>query len=248
MKSFKKFFKEDPETENKLQRMRSDIASQPLPSTPGLKDDPSSFLSPMPRTGGMAAPAVPPTPSYSSLQKSWKPLQGDELNREFHPHGGEIASQLKGHDLATAAKSRGESHVDLPGGTKAPVKDMMLHSETEKALRALHNNPDHLQKELQKPREIWNKQRIRDENVLNTTGGQSWDKVKQGLEAEKVARAEKNRTGPQTSPTIVKITHPETGKTIYHNTGGNTRLSSMHDDGHALAHVIDATPLVYPKK
>ena len=59
MKSFKKFFKEDPETENKLMRMRSDIASQPLPSTPGLKDDPSSFLSPMPRTGGMAAPALP---------------------------------------------------------------------------------------------------------------------------------------------------------------------------------------------
>lgn len=60
MKSFKKFFKEDPETENKLQRMRSYIASQPLPSTPGLKDDPSSFLDPIPRTGGMAAPSTTP--------------------------------------------------------------------------------------------------------------------------------------------------------------------------------------------
>ena len=213
MKSFKQFIKED------------DIDSYENRMTAGLGQNFTPY-------GGGSFPSYGSGATKETLRKSWRRLSGKELEQEFHPKTGEIASQLKAHDEAIAAKKAGQKYD----------QNAIIHPEAEKGLRALSQNPDYLNKQLQSPREIYNKQRIKDENVLNTTGHMDWDVAKKQLTPERVQRAEQNRTGVQTSPTMVRV-----GKTVW-NTGGNTRLSSMPKDGNSLVHVIDATPLIYPKK
>ena len=152
----------------------------------------------------------------SNLHTQWRPLEGEELSREFDSKGGEIASQLKSH---------------AEGGMQAPEAVI-------KAMQYLHANPDFLRGELTKDREVWDKKRIRSERVLNTSANKSWNKAKKELEAEKVQRAEKNRLGTQTSPTMLRVTE-RNGTTHHWLLGGNTRLSAMSKKQAALVHVID---------
>lgn len=151
-----------------------------------------------------------------SPERRWKPLQGKELKREFHPRGGEIDSQLKSYDK---------------GHMKAPQSVI-------DGMRFLHSNPQHLAHALSLPREEWNKKRIRSENVLNTSAHDSWEDAKGSLDNAKVLRAEQNRKGIQTSPTMLRVTD-ERGKTHHWLLGGNTRLTAMEDTDSALVHVID---------
>lgn len=153
-----------------------------------------------------------------SPERRWKPLQGKELKREFDSKGGEIASQLKSYDK---------------GHMKAPQSVI-------DGMRFLHSNPDFLSHALSLPREQWNKERIRSENVLNTSAHDSWEKAKGTLEDAKVRRAEKNRGGVQTSPTMLRVSD-EKGRTHHWLLGGNTRLSAMDEKDTALVHVFDLT-------
>lgn len=152
----------------------------------------------------------------SNLHAQWRPLEGDELSHEFDPQGGEIASQLKSH---------------AKGGMQAP--EVVI-----KAMQYLHANPNFLRAELTKDREVWDKKRIRSERVMNTSANMSWKKAKRSLEKEKVERAEKNRLGTQTSPTMLRVTE-KNGTTHHWLIGGNTRLSALSKKQAALVHVID---------
>ena len=58
----------------------------------------------------------------------WKPLQGEELKKEFDPKGGEIASQLKVYDAGKMKISPPEAVMD--------------------GMRILHKDPELLQKLL----------------------------------------------------------------------------------------------------
>ena len=150
----------------------------------------------------------------------WKPLQGEELKKEFDPKGGEIASQLKVYDAGKMKISPPEAVMD--------------------GMRILHKDPELLQKLLTQPREVWTKERIRKEQVLNTEAGESWDEAKKDLEKEKVERAEKNKGKVQTSPTMIRVKDSK-GKIHHWLIGGNTRLSAMDEGDKALVHVFDLT-------
>jgi len=154
------------------------------------------------------------------LERKWIPLRGKELHREFDHKGGEIASQIKPHS---------------EGGVKH-----WPHPMIEAGMRFLHANPTVLLGALKKPREIWTKNRIREEGVHNTSANVSWNEAKKSLEPEKVERAEKNRAGVQTSPTMLRVTD-KTGKSHHWLIGGNTRLTAMGEKDSALVHVIDVT-------
>lgn len=148
----------------------------------------------------------------------WKPLQGEELEKEFDPEGGEIASQLKVYDA-------GKMKIKPP-------------KEVIEGMRILNDNPDMLRDELNKPREVWTKERIREEKVLNTEAGEPWDEAKKSLEREKVERAEKNKGNVQTSPTMLRVKDSK-GNIHHWLIGGNTRLSAMDEGDKALVHVFE---------
>jgi hypothetical protein len=155
-----------------------------------------------------------------NFKNNWKPLEGKELKKEFDPKGGEIASQLKVYDA-------GKMKIH-------PPKEVM------EGMRILHDNPDLLTDMLKRPREVWTKERIRKENVLNTEAGEPWDEAKKSLEKEKVERAEKNKGTVQTSPTMIRV-KDSNGKIHHWLIGGNTRLSAMDEGDKALVHVFDLT-------
>jgi len=155
-----------------------------------------------------------------NFKNLWRPLEGEELEKEFDPKGGEIASQLKAYDA-------GKMKIDPP---KAVIDGM----------RILHKNPELLRELLYRPREVWTKERIRKENVLNTEAGESWDEAKKSLEKEKVERAENNKGKVQTSPTMIRVQDSD-GKIYHWLIGGNTRLSAMDEGDKALVHVFDLT-------
>jgi hypothetical protein len=157
------------------------------------------------------------------IKESWRsleaPQQSREFSREFDTRGGEIASQLI-HDKTAK----------------------FLHPAIRKAMQNLVNRPDMIRKQLKKPRELYGKDTLKQRNVQNTTGTEDWDTAKSQLTPERVARAEKSRSKVQTSPTILRVKDPLSGKTIEHNVGGNTRLTSMNRRGRTAAvHVIKGT-------
>jgi hypothetical protein len=166
----------------------------------------------------------------------WRPITGKEKQREFHPAGGEIASQVRSHEMAIKAKEKGQTHVEFPDGAKAPVDDLTLHPAVHRAMKSILNNRKLLNKKLMSKRESYSKNDLK--TVRNTTGSQSWSQAKSSITPERVARAEINRQRVQTSPTILRV-KDSSGKTIEHNVGGNTRLSSMADNARAKVHVID---------
>lgn len=156
------------------------------------------------------------------LKESWRslamPQQSRELSREFDPNGGEIASQVK-----------------------MDKTDKFMHPAIRKAMANMAKRPDLVRKQLSAPRETYGKNTIRQRKVANTTGDQDWDTAKTQLTPERVARAEKSRSKVQTSPTIMRVRDPISGRDVEHNIGGNTRLSSMTKRRTAKVHVIKGT-------
>jgi hypothetical protein len=156
------------------------------------------------------------------LEESWRslraPQQARELSREFDSKGGEIASQVK-----------------------MDKTDKFMHPAIRKAMANMAKRPDLVRKQLSAPRETYGKDTIRQRKVANTTGDQDWDTAKTQLTPERVARAEKSRSKVQTSPTIMRVRDPMSGRDVEHNIGGNTRLSSMTKRRTAKVHVIKGT-------
>jgi len=161
------------------------------------------------------------------VAESWKtlaaPEQAREFSREFSPQGGEIISQV------------------LDDKTSK-----FMHPTIRKAMQNMAKRPDLVRKQLSKSREKYGKDTLRQRNVQNTTGDQDWDSIKTELTPERVARAEKSRSRVQTSPTIMRVRDPMSGRDIEHNIGGNTRLSSLKRRRTADVHVIQGT--VNPNK
>lgn len=173
------------------------------------------------------------------LEESWRslkaPSQAREFSREFEP-----AYQINKKDpkLSRAGEVTAQVADDK--------KKKFMHPAIRKAMQNMAKRPDLVNKQLSKPREKYGKDTIRQRKVANTTGDQDWDTIKTQrnsdqepvLTPERVARAEKSRTKVQTSPTIMRVRDPMSGRDVEHNIGGNTRLSSMKQRRTADVHVI----------
>jgi hypothetical protein len=154
------------------------------------------------------------------------PQQAKELGSEFGKKDGEINYQLQ-----------------------ADKEQKFLHPAIRKAMQNIQKRPDAVKGQLQAPREKYSRGTLRQRGVKNTTATDGdWDKVKKDLDSSKVTRAEKGRRGVQTSPTILRVRDPLSGKPIEHNVSGNTRLSSMRRFGTADVHVIKGRVSSTPKK
>jgi hypothetical protein len=165
------------------------------------------------------------------LEESWRslkaPSQARELSREFEPN-----YQI----------NKADPKLSRAGEVTAQVADdkktRFMQPAIRKAMQNIAKRPDLIKKQLSKPRETYGKDTIRQRKVANTTGDQDWDSAKTQLTPERVARAEKSRTKVQTSPTIMRVRDPMSGRDVEHNIGGNTRLSSMTKRRTAQVHVI----------
>lgn len=168
------------------------------------------------------------------LEESWRslaaPSQARELSKEFDPN---YHINKKDPKLSRAGEITAQVADDK--------KKKFMHPAIRKAMQNIAKRPDLVRKQLLKPREIYGKDTIRQRKVDNTTGDQDWDTAKTQLTPERVARAEKSRSRVQTSPTIMRVRDPMSGRDIEHNIGGNTRLSSMTKRRTAKVHVIKGT-------
>lgn len=168
------------------------------------------------------------------LDESWRslkaPAQARELSREFDPnyHINKKDPKLSRAGEITAQVADDKVHK-------------FMHPAIRKAMQNIAKRPDLVHKQLSKPREKYGKDTIRQRKVANTTGDQDWDSAKTQLTPERVARAEKSRSKIQTSPTIMRVRDPISGRDVEHNIGGNTRLSSMKKRRTADVHVIKGT-------
>lgn len=149
------------------------------------------------------------------IEESWVPLAGKEKRDELDPKGGEIAFQLQ-YDKQTP----------------------FLHPAVRRAMRSIVNRPDR----IRTSQENLPKGQIKRRKIQNTEGGEDWNSVKDTLNPEKVARAEKRRRGVQTSPTVLRVPDHLSGRNIEHLVGGNTRLTSLGNHRSATVGIITPKP------